>query len=73
MVGTLRFTFTCGILQAFALQRFAHIVLLGRTPLEFYPLLAWGAGVVAWTWAVRWSCCGPWGWLPDDLSVRGSG
>jgi serine phosphatase RsbU (regulator of sigma subunit) len=51
LVATLRFTFTCGILQAYALLRFAYVVLLRRTPLVFYPLLAWGAGVVAWIWA----------------------
>ena len=67
--STVRFTFTCGIVQAFALQRFAHIVLLHRTPLVFYPLLAWGVGVVAWLWlapgtALRiqpsWSCQASW-------------
>jgi serine phosphatase RsbU (regulator of sigma subunit) len=52
LVGTLRLTFTCGILQAFALLRFAHEVFLRRAPLAFYLLLAWGAGVVAWIWAV---------------------
>jgi len=51
LTATLRMTFTCGILQAFALQRFAHVVLLRRTPLVFYLLLAWGTGVVAWIWA----------------------
>lgn len=52
LIGTLRLTFTCGILQAFALLRFSHVVLLHRTPWVFYPLLAWGAGVVAWIWVV---------------------
>ncbi len=51
LVDTLRLTFTCGILQAFALQRFAHAVFLRRSSLVFYLLLAWGAGVVAWIWA----------------------
>lgn len=50
LVGTLRLTFTCGILQAFALQRFAHAVFLRRSPLVFYLLLAWGVGVVVWIW-----------------------
>ena len=45
---TLRLTFTFGILQAFALQRFAHLVFLDRSPPIFYAILAWGVGVVAW-------------------------
>ena len=50
LVATLRLTFTCGILQSFALQRIAHVVLLRATPWVFYLLLSWGTGVIAWIW-----------------------
>ncbi len=52
LVALLRFTFTCGIVQAFTLQRFAHVEFLERTPRLFHVLLLWGAGVILWVWTV---------------------